>query len=123
MLDHNFLTEEEILKVLEYGAELWMIIRKMHKTAVNRSQSLAENADDDSHVHLQKQFEDAHGYLTYKLMEHNTGGEYDRVLTILGADGGAQPARYSAAKGKTTIIKAADGHGSLAAPADGLSSQ
>ena len=121
--EFSFLTEEEILKVLEYGAELWMIIRKMHKTAVNRSQSLTDNADDDSHLHLKTQFDEAHAFLLFKLTEHNTGGEYDRVLTILGADGGAQPGRYSVAKGKTTIIKAADGHGSLAAPADGLSSQ
>lgn len=108
--------------MLEYGAELWMIIRKMHNTAVNRSQSLTENPNDDSNFHLKKQFDDAHAYLSYKLMEHNTGGEYDRVIAILGSESGRK-GRYTPGDNKATIIKAADGHGSLAAPADGLSSQ
>jgi len=50
--EFSFLTEQEILKVLEYGAELWMILKKMYKTAVNRSTSLVENTDDQSHSHL-----------------------------------------------------------------------
>ena len=49
--EFSFLTEEETLKVLEYGAELWVMIKKMHSTAINRSQALT-NTDDDSHLHL-----------------------------------------------------------------------
>ena len=56
-------------------------------------------------------------------MEHNTGNEYDKILKILNADPADKQSRYSAGKGKTMIIKAADAHGNLAAPADGLSSQ
>jgi len=35
--EFSFLSEEETLKVFEFGAELWMILKKMHNTAFNRS--------------------------------------------------------------------------------------
>jgi len=35
--EFTFLSDEEILKVFEFGAELWMILKKMHNTAFNRS--------------------------------------------------------------------------------------
>lgn len=35
----KFLTKPEIVHVLEYGAELWMILKKIHMTACNRSQN------------------------------------------------------------------------------------
>ena len=47
--EFSFLTEDEIVKVFEFGAELWVSLRKIHSTAYKRSQS---NGEDDSHSHL-----------------------------------------------------------------------
>jgi len=35
--EFDFLQKDEISRVVEYGAELWMNIKKIHKTASNRA--------------------------------------------------------------------------------------
>jgi len=41
----SFLSTSEIVEIIEFGAELWMILKKMHQTACNRSQS-SQNEND-----------------------------------------------------------------------------
>jgi hypothetical protein len=36
--EFDFLTSEDIIKILEHGAELWMILKKINNTACNRSE-------------------------------------------------------------------------------------
>lgn len=42
--EFDYLTMAEITKVLEYGAELFMILKKIHNTARNKAESLDEEA-------------------------------------------------------------------------------
>jgi hypothetical protein len=80
----KFLTKSEIVRVLEYGAELWMSLKKIHQTACNRSESSEGNA------HLRGQFEDAHDFFVQKMEAHNqvNGLMFKKVLEILKREGG-----------------------------------
>ena len=40
--EFKFLTKPEIVKTLEFGAEFWIILKKMHMIACNRSQNSNE---------------------------------------------------------------------------------
>lgn len=114
------MSEEELLKVFEYGAELWMILKKMHLTAFNRSQSLAPDKNEDTNFHLKDQFDNAHEFFINKIEDHSShenSKSFEKILKILKADQNRNPNKSSV---KPSTV---DNQASLAAPFDGLSSQ
>ena len=47
--EFSYFDKIEILKIIEYGANLWIILKKMYETAKNRS--------DSQNHHLKNQFD------------------------------------------------------------------
>lgn len=80
----KFLTKNEVVKVLEYGAELWMSLKKIHQTACNRSEN------SDGNAHLRGQFDAAHDFFVEKMEAHNqkSAQMFSKVLEILKREGG-----------------------------------
>ena len=76
----KFLSKPEIVQTIEYGAELWMILKKMHQTACNRLKSPESS-------HLKMQFEAAHTFFVSRIQEHNKLNQkmFSGVLDILQA--------------------------------------
>lgn len=79
--EFRYLTQSEIVKVLETGAELWMILKKIYQTGCNRS-----NADAQSN-YLRNQFESAHEFLVNKIRHHSSENKdiFESVLIALQA--------------------------------------
>ena len=59
--EFSFLKKDQIVKTIEYGAELWVILKKMLQTAINRSQIKREEGG------FQDQFDVAHKLFIKKL--------------------------------------------------------
>jgi hypothetical protein len=45
--EFDFLTSKDIVKILEHGAELWMILKKINNTACNRSEQESSRLRED----------------------------------------------------------------------------
>lgn len=56
--------KEQIVAVVKYGAELWVILKKMLQTACNRSQ-----IQGDGVLILRQQFDAAHEFFIRKMSE------------------------------------------------------
>lgn len=69
--EFKYFTQSEVVKILEHGAELWMILKKIHLTGCNRSSSSKESEKQDQIIYLKSQFENAHAFLINKIIEHN----------------------------------------------------
>jgi len=80
---------DEITKILEYGAELWMILKKTHNTACNKSESLEPKEGSQSNIHLREQFDSAHEYFIEKVQTLNQQKQMnlEKTLKILGENG------------------------------------
>ena len=88
--EFDFLTLQEITKILEYGAELWMILKKIHNTACNKSESLEPKEGTQGNIHLREQFDSAHDFFIEKVQTLNQQKQMnmEKVLKILGENGG-----------------------------------
>ena len=102
--------------MIEFGAELWIILKKMHQTACNRSQS-SQNENDPKqnkgggNDQMRKQFEVANAFFIQKITEFNSSNQnmFKGVLEMLETEAYTTKSKKSAGK------KAENG--------DGLSSQ
>ena len=75
--EFSFLKKDQIIKTVEYGAELWVILKKMLQTAVNRSQIKREEGG------FQDQFDVAHKIFVKKLQEHKNRDMFAGAIKIL----------------------------------------
>ena len=62
MEEFDFLTSKDIVKILEHGAELWMILKKINNTACNRSEQESSRLRED--------FELTHDFFVNKMEQH-----------------------------------------------------
>ena len=62
-----------------------MILKKIHLTGCNRSQSSGDSQKDEHIAYLKNQFEQAHTFFVQKIREHNSENKnmFKRVLEIL----------------------------------------
>lgn len=77
-------------KILEYGAELWMILKKTHNTACNKSESLDPKEGAQGSIHLREQFDSANDFFIEKVqtLHQQKQMNLEKVLKILGESGG-----------------------------------
>ena len=66
------MTKSEISKILEHGAELWMILKKINNTACNRSEQESSRLRED--------FEQAHDFFVHKMESHQNDLNLKKVL-------------------------------------------
>ena len=94
--------KDDIVKLLEYGAELWMILKKVQSTACKRSETVQGN-QGDSGTHLREQFEAAHDFFISRVEDHNKNNPnmFSKILNILNAG----EARSRVNKAKYTLNK------------------
>lgn len=85
--EFRFLSQPELVKVLECGAELWMILKKIHQTGCNRS------GDQGNIEYLRSQFDRAHTFFVDRMKHHNSENKnlFEGVVAILEARGGRKP--------------------------------
>lgn len=69
--EFKFFNQSEIVKIVEHGAELWMILKKIHLTGCNRSSSQKDTEKLDHISYLKSQFDEAHEVFVAKMIEHN----------------------------------------------------
>ena len=65
-IDKLGFSKTEITRTLEYGAELWMILKKIHNTAYKKSKIEGKT---EGLVHLHNQFEEAHKFFVEKMKQ------------------------------------------------------
>ena len=84
--EFKFLTQTEMVRALETGAELWMILKKIHNTGCNRQ------IDENQSQYLKNQFDQAHEFLIETIRRHSSQnqGIFDGVLKKLGEGKGGQ---------------------------------
>lgn len=83
--EYRFFSQSDIVRIVEHGAELWMILKKIHLTGYNRSSSNREAETKLDHIsYLKTQFEQAHEFFVEKMIDHhNNNRNFSKVLEIL----------------------------------------
>lgn len=122
MAEFGFLTDRDLVKVMEFGAELWIILKKMHQTACNRTQNsegdpVQQNKGDANNA-MRQQFDRAHAFFLQKMQEHNAANNsmFSGVVSIL-TSSDSSSSHASKKKDKKLNLKSTE------SAQDGLSSQ
>jgi hypothetical protein len=80
--DFGFLSREDIAKIVQYGCQLWVMLKKIHERASDRAQAEGPSRDV---AYLRHQFEQAHEFLVAKVRAHNqsTNNLFKDAIEIL----------------------------------------